>query len=276
MASEENLSKEDIEKVWHDYLVKGSMPESVNAPWYTSKRLRGFFRRIPSEPRCDSCYYPFKGLGGIAMRSFFDIKPSSMNPHLCNICEQFARKFRGGAEIDLTILFADVRGSTQLAQSMNPTDFSRLISRFFKATTSALYDTGALVEKLIGDAVTGFFTPGLSKYGHAQSALKAAQKILTSTGHGQPTEPWIPVGVGIHTGKAYVGSLDSESGPGNIVVLGDTANMGARLASAARTGEVVISQATARVAGINMSGLESRKLELKGINKPVEALVMKP
>jgi adenylate cyclase len=276
MATVGKISQEEIEKIWRAYLVDGRLPSSMYAPWYTSKRLRGFFRHIPSDPRCNICYYPFKGIGGSVMRSFFDIKPSSMNPRICNICEQFATKYKGGAEIDLTILFADVRGSTQLAQSMNPTDFSRLINRFFKTATNILYDSGAMVEKVIGDAVTGFYTPGLNKTGHAPVALKAALKILTATGHKEAEGPWIPVGVGVQTGRAYVGSVDSDSGVGEIVVLGDIANLGARLASAANAGEVLVGRATAKEAGLDGTGIETRTLVLKGFAQPVEAWVMKP
>ena len=209
------------------------------------------------------------------MRHFFGIVPSKLNPHLCNSCEQFAEEYRGGAEIELTILFADVRGSTSLAEKMKSKEFSQLINRFYNAATKILFDTGALVEKLIGDEVTGFYTPGFSGPNHARVAIEAAQAILAATGHHLPSGPWIPVGIGIHTGLAYVGSVSSDSGVTNIAVLGDTANTGARLASSAGAGEIYISQAAGVAAGLDPSGMDVRRLELKGRSEPVDVWVMR-
>jgi adenylate cyclase len=222
------------------------------------------------------CYYPFNSIGGTIMRSVFKIKPSKMNPRECNLWEQFANQYRGGTEIDLSILFADVRGSISLAERMNPTEFSHLINRFYKITTRVLSENNAQVEKMIDDAVTGFFTPGFSKADHAKTAVEAAYQIIRATGHLAASNPWIPVGIGVHTGTAYVGAVDSKAGEADIVVLGDTANTGARLASDALTGEILISQSTAQAAGLDIDGLKTRHLRLKGRRKPIDVLVLKP
>jgi adenylate cyclase len=263
-----------IEEAWHTYLTTGNLPDFVGAPWYHAKRFRRLFRQLPADPRCRLCYYPFEGIGGAMMRHIFGIFPSKLNPHLCNSCEWFAEEYHGGAEIELTILFADVRGSTHLAEKMKPREFSQLINRFYNATTKILFDTEAMVEKLIGDEVTAFYTPGFSGPHHAAVAIEAAREILEATGHHLTSGPWIPVGIGIHTGLAYVGSVSSDSGVTNIGVLGDTANTGARLASYARAGEVYISQAAAVAAGLDTSGLDMRHLELKGRSEPVEVWVL--
>jgi len=210
------------------------------------------------------------------MRGIFNIRSSKMNPGLCNICEQFASQFKGGTEIDLTIIFADVRGSTQLAEKMNPTEFSQLINRFFHVTTRILYANNALVEKMIGDAVTGFFTSGFSKGGHAKTAISAARQIIHATEPPHGSTPWVPVGIGIHTGRAYVGAVDTEASESDIVVMGDTANTGARIAAAASSSEILISQVTAREAGLDTVGLELRHLELKGRSQPVDVWVLRP
>lgn len=273
MSGEEKYSPEEVEHVWHHYLSKGKMPDYLDTPWFTSKHLRPLFRRIPAEPRCQYCYYPFAGIGGKLMRRLFEIQPSKLNPRMCNQCEEFAKKFSGGTEIELTIVFADVRGSTKLAQQMDATKFSQLIQQFYHAVTQAFYDNGALVEKMIGDAVTGIFTTGFSGSDHARVALKAAREILIATGHAPATDPWIPVGVGVHTGKAFVGSIKADSGVNDIVVLGDTANTGARLASIAKMGEIVFSQTTARLARVDASSVDIRHEELKGRNEPMEVWV---
>jgi hypothetical protein len=59
------------------------------------------------------------------------------------------RANHGGAEIECSLLFADVRGSTTLAERMSPSDFNRLMGRFFDAATSVLIDEGAMVDKFV-------------------------------------------------------------------------------------------------------------------------------
>jgi adenylate cyclase len=189
------------------------------------------------------------------------------------VCENYANQYPGGAEIELSVLFADVRGSTSMAEHMSPTDFGRLIDRFYKATTRALFRKNALVEKLIGDEVTGFFTPGFAGERHALAAVEAGQEILRATGHRDANGPWIPVGVGVHTGRAFVGAVSSEGGAADITVLGDTPNTGARITSHAGTGELLISETAAAAAGLETEGLESRSLALKGREQPVKAWV---
>jgi adenylate cyclase len=274
MVVEEKIDQAKIEEIWREYLDTGDVPEYIEAPWFSSKRLRPMFLRIPAEPRCRTCFYPFEGLGGKLMRSFFGISPSKMNPHICNLCEDFLTKFPGGVEIDLTILFADVRGSTRLAENMNPTAFSKLINQFYNVTSSILFDSDALVEKLIGDAVTAIFTPGFGGQNHAKAAIGSARKIMKATGHGSSSAPWVPLGIGIHTGRAFVGSVNSDLGVKDIAVLGDTANTGARLASIAGPGEIAISQETATAAGLDADGINIRQVELKGRQEPVEVWVL--
>jgi len=274
MAFKEIDNSEVIDKIWHAYLTTGEVPSFIDAPWYRSRQLAALYRRLPANPRCRVCHYPFKGIGGAVVRHIFGVVPSRLNPQLCNDCEQFAMKYRGGAEIELTILFADVRGSTQLAENMAPAEFSRLINRFYNAATKVLFDTHAMVEKLIGDAVTGFYTPGLAGPDHARAAVDAARQILRATGHNLPSGPWISVGIGVHTGLAYVGAINSDSGVTDIAVLGDTANIGARLASLADPGKIHISQATAQAAGLDPSGVEIRHPILKGRTEPTEVWVL--
>ena len=194
-----------------------------------------------------------------------------MNPSYCNICLNSTPV--GGTEIELSMLFADVRGSTRLAEGKSPAEFSRLINRFYGTATKALIDENALIEKLIGDEVTAFFVPGMTGPNHAAHALAASERILDETGHRDPDGPWVPVGIGMHTGVAYVGVVGSADGVTNMSVLGDVANTAARLASGAAAGEIVFSRSTAENAGIETQDFEVRRLELKGKSEVFEAFV---
>jgi adenylate cyclase len=200
--------------------------------------------------------------------------PSNKNPNLCNVCDTLARTQRGGAEIELSMLFADVRGSTALAEGMNPSEFSRLMNRFFAAANQVLVNTDAIIDKLVGDEVVGFYIPGLAGPDHARLSVRAAQELLRVTGYADPAGPWIPIGVGVHTGIAFVGSIGSEGTFTDFTALGDNANIAARLASQARPGEALISEAAYAAAGLDLGNTEQRQLELKGKSEPVGVRVL--
>jgi adenylate cyclase len=271
-ATENHPQAEDV---WRVYMTTGQMPDYAQSAWFERKFLRPLVRLLPKDPRCKVCYYPFKGFGGTLVRTFFGVVPSRMNPQLCNICERSANKYRGGTEIELSVLFADVRGSTSLAEHMSPAEFSQLIDRFYQATTRVLFNKNALVEKLIGDAVNGFFVPGFAGKNHARVAIEAGEEILSATGHGGAAEPWLPVGVGIHHGIAFVGAVTSEGGAADITVLGDTANVAARLAALAGAGEVLISETARHAAGLDHRGMEKRTMDLKGRTDPLDVWIWK-
>lgn len=258
------------EDIWRSYMTTGKVPAGVPSYWFESKFLRPIIRRMPADPRCRVCLYPFHGIGGWLARSLLDLQPSHLNPQLCNVCERFAQRHQGGAEIEASILFADVRGSTHLAERMSPLAFSELINRFYRAASHELYAHNAMIEKLIGDEVTGFFVPGFAGPDHARVAVETARAILQATGHTNPDGPWVPVGVGVHVGKAYIGSAVSAEGLADVAVLGDAVNVAARLASLAKAGEVVLSDEVRLAAGISPEGMESRHLELKGRSEPVD------
>ena len=263
----------DVELVWRTYLMAGGFPKHLHQDWFEWKIWRPLVRRLPHNPRCRICYYPFEGIGGWLSKSLLGVEPSKMNPQLCNTCERFADRFRGGTELEISMLFADVRGSTSLAEGIRPTEFSRQINRFYKAVTDVLFDTNAFVEKFIGDEVVGFYVPGFAGQDHAQVAVAAAKKILIKTGHKDSSGPWIPVGIGVHTGVAYVGSVEVAEGISDIAILGDAVNTTARLTSQAGPGEVVISEASRLAAGLEPEGMQSRQFNLKGKNEIVDAWV---
>lgn len=197
---------------------------------------------------------------------FIGRTPSSMNPSFCGLCLETAPV--GGAEIELTMLFADVRGSTTLAEGMGAAEFSDLIQRFFSASTRVLVQTNALIDRLIGDEVIALFIPGFVGDAHALTALEAAESILSATGHADSEGPWVPVGAGIHTGEAFVGKV-GEQGVTDITVLGDAANVTARLAGLAAKGEILLSESAYRAAGSPQYGFEARTLELKGRDEEI-------
>src|SRR5688572_2360800 len=91
--------------------------------------VRRFWGRLPSPPRCKFCTRPFGGPGGAVMR-LVGLGPWPKNTHYCSGCYRVLRKSHGGAEVECSLLFADVRGSTPLAESIAPREFNRLMGRF--------------------------------------------------------------------------------------------------------------------------------------------------
>jgi adenylate cyclase len=232
------------------------------------------FGLIPSNPRCKICNAPFQGPGAPLMR-LMGKRPSSKNPRFCASCELFAANNQGGAEIELTMLFIDVRGSTTLAEKMNATEFSHLMNRFYEETINVLVQMDAMIDKLVGDEVTALFIPGYAGKEHARRAVEAGQTLLRVMGYGKPDGPWVPVGVGIHTGLAWVGSIaGANKASMDFTALGDNVNIAARLASKAGPGEVLASEAACNAARIETAGLEKRNLELKGKSELVSVRVL--
>lgn len=173
----------------------------------------------------------------------------------------------------MTLLFGDVRGSTSLAEKMSPSEFSTLISRFFGVTSKVLLKSNAWVDRLVGDQVIGMYLPFYVGEDHQAKAIDAAKSLLKKTGHGSADGPWIPLGVGIHSGVAFVGAVGAEDAATDITVLGDAPNVAARLSSAAGPGEIVISNVTYSKTDLS-DDLERRTLDLKGKSEPLDIRVL--
>jgi adenylate cyclase len=237
------------------------------------RKVYRLFGMLPASPRCKLCNAPFKSWGGVLMR-LSGRDQSRYNPRYCEKCDQFEKA--GGAEVVLTMFFADVRGSTALAEGMSALDFSRLMNRFYAVASDALIHKDAMVDRLIGDEVIGLFIPGVAGPEHPRLAIEAAQDLLHVTGHASRGGPWLPVGIGIHTGPAFVGVVGgTDDKPTDFTALGDNVNITARLASAAGPGEILISEATFAAAGLELGHLERRQLELKGKSEPTGVRVIR-
>jgi adenylate cyclase len=253
----------DNEQLWRDLLTEHYSP---------TLHMRRRYRRYPGNPRCKQCLVPLGGPVHPIVRMITKKAPSRKNPRFCDTCETFAETHPGGAEIELSMLFADVRGSTTLAEQSTPAQFHHLLARFHKEASNAVIDTDGLVDRIVGDEVVGLFLPMLAD--HARQAVGAAIRLLETTGHRDEGGPWAPVGAGVHTGVAYVGSvgLGHER---DFTALGDAVNVTARLASVAAAGEVLVSEEAYRQAALDLGDTETRRLELKGKTEPIDVRVVR-
>jgi adenylate cyclase len=250
-------------------------PDTVWLEWFTTsafdvdKRLRRTFRMLPRDPRCKFCNAPFQGVGGIMVQALFGKRRSDLNPRFCNMCDEASRKFPGGSEVEMSLLFADIRGSTALSEKMSPTEYSRLIHRFYAASTKVIIEADGLVEKLAGDEVVAFWGAGFAGANYVRRTVQVAQELSRAM-----AREGIPVGIGVHFGVAYFGAMGTAEGLTDISAKGEEVNTAARLASKAGVAEIIISEQALKKAGIDGSELEPRRLELKGISEPVLVRVM--
>jgi adenylate cyclase len=255
-------TEQTLEEEWYKMLTEG---EPV------PRHIYHFLGRLPSDPRCKLCGAPFKSWGGFIMH-LLGRDQSRYNPRFCEKCKVFEHP--GGAEVPLTMLFADVRGSTSLAEQMTAREFGRLINRFYSVASHVLIQTDALVDRLMGDEAIGLYIPGFAGPDHPRRAIDAAQELLRRTGHRDKAGPWIPVGIGIHTGPAFVGVVGEEASAMDFTALGDNVNIAARLASAAGSGEILISEAAFSAAHLQSEKLERRQLELKGKTEAIGVYIL--
>ncbi|TMK16275.1 MAG: adenylate/guanylate cyclase domain-containing protein [Actinobacteria bacterium] len=260
------------EEEWHDFL-SGTHPHLQD---------KSPLRLIPSNPRCKLCKAPF-GSPGRFILARYGYQPWVKQPKICGRCFKGlgnhaqmcpsaadGQQIRGG-EVEISMLFADVRGSSKIAREMPVIDFTRLMNRFYRESSRVLIDGDAIIEKFVGDEIVGLFIPFLAGPEHAARAIGTAQELLRVTGHDSPDGPWVPLGAGVHTGTAFVGMVGSDD-MSDFTALGDPVNIAAHLASKSAIGEILVTDGAAEAAGVVADDLEHRHLSLKG--HPVDALVL--
>jgi adenylate cyclase len=230
------------------------------------------FPYLPRPPRCKFCRSPFAGLGGRVCR-VFGLSPSRKNPQLCDLCCE--KLPPGGAEVEVAVLFADVRGSTALAEELGATAYAATLNRFYATATEVLIRHEATVDKLIGDEVMAFFVPGFAGPAFRRSAVEAGRALLRALRHGGREPPWLPVGIGIESGIAFVGNVGANSQI-DFTALGDPVNTAARIRSAAGPGELLVGEGAFAAVSDTWPGLEPRDLEVKGKTQPIRVRSVPP
>jgi adenylate cyclase len=239
---------------WHRLLVDGYEP---------LKKAQRVFRRLPSDPRCKLCQNPFGGFGGKVCAAI-GRRPSRKNPNLCQFC--FDHLPPGGIEIDIGVLFADVRNSTAMGEGSSASEFASRLNRFYEAATDVLIRHDALVDKLIGDEVMGLFVPGLAGPDYRSKTARAAVELAAATSE-------LPVGVAANAGVAFVGNVGSGVVL-DFTALGDAVNVGARLQSLASSGEAVLSSDLYDLIAAEHPGARADTVQVKGRAEAVRVAVL--
>lgn len=225
--------------------------------------VRRRYRWIPSDPRCRLCLVPFGGVGKL-----LGIKPSAKNPEFCTDCIDAAPI--GVHDREVGVLFADIRGFTARAEKTPPGEVAQGLTRFYALASRTLTEDDALIE-LVGDQVMALYLPDFPSLGErtAEVMIAAAQRLIRELGR-QGAGEVMPVGVGLHIGIASVGNV-AKGKSKDFTAVGDVVNTAARLQTAARAGQIVVSDETYARAGRGRPQAEPVSLELKGKSEPVRA-----
>jgi class 3 adenylate cyclase/tetratricopeptide (TPR) repeat protein len=179
-----------------------------------------------------------------------------------------------GAEVrkTVTVLFADVVGSTSRGEQTDPESTRRMLSRYFDATKQVIERHGGTVEKFIGDAVMAVFGIPTLHEDDAIRAVRAASEMrfaveLLNQELASANWPPISLRTGVNTGEVVAG----EGASGHTLVTGDAVNVAARLEQAAGPGEVLLGATTYRLVRDGVEAEPMLGLELKGKAEPVKA-----
>lgn len=248
-----------VDAEWREILENGHRPLAVS---------RHVWRHVPSAPRCKVCANPFGGIGGRVAR-LAGYSPSRKNPNLCNRCCDALPP--GGAEVDIGVLFADVRGSSAIGQRTDASAYAALLNRFYAVATDALLRHDALIDKLIGDEAMALFIPGVAGPDYRRKAVRAAAAVLRGVGYGSAEGPWLDVGVGVNAGTAYVGNVGTAVV--DFTALGDCVNLAAHLQEAARGGEIVVAAGVHDGLDSVLPGAVPRTLQLRGHEAAIDVVV---
>jgi adenylate cyclase len=256
-------------------------PASANDMWRgmldgtdpSLKKMRGGWHRLPGPPRCKVCGAPFNGVGGFVSRVMRHKHNLPGNPLLCNLCFGALIKFPGGAEIDLSVLFADIRDSTGLAEKVGAARFRQLLQSYYAKATAAIEASDGIVDKLLGDGVMALFIPVIAGENHRLRAIEAGRRVIRAVETSDLPAAGVRVGAGVQSGTAFVGVLGSGDQL-DFSALGDVVNTAARLGSIARPAELLVAADVWRSAGLAAVAGEQRDLDIAGRRAKLETIAL--
>lgn len=184
-----------------------------------------------------------------------------------------------GEEHQIAILFLDMRGFTARTSGQLPYDVVFLLNRFFDAIVPAITRAGGRVDKYLGDGLLAVFEASNSHHS-ALAALKAARDISIAlekfnTALASENEAAVRIGMGLHLGDLVIGEIGS-AGNAPRTIIGDTVNAASRLEGASKDHgvELMVSEAVLMSAGCEISDLDLRDLQLRGVATPLRALAI--
>jgi adenylate cyclase len=185
-----------------------------------------------------------------------------------------------GQEREIAVMFCDLRGFTSLTEKRLPFDTVFLLNRYFEAVGLAVEDAGGYMDKFVGDGALALFglsaDPGTASRQAVDAALRVHAGVaeLNATYASELDRP-LQIAISLHAGPAVVGEMGY--GPAmSLTAVGDTINTASRLEGLAkdREAELVISEDLARLAGLDLAGVEQQTLTVRGRSQPITAWIL--
>lgn len=179
----------------------------------------------------------------------------------------------GGKYATVSVLFADIRGFTQLAENADPADIVSLLNHYFSSMSEIIFEYGGTLGEYIGDEIMAYFGAPRACADHVKRAVSVAVKMKQKMRRirqewERTSRPLFDIGIGIATGNVIAGNIGSEKQM-KYTIIGSTVNLASRLCARAKAGQILISpDPTLRK---SMSNLQFREtVYLKGLSSPIE------
>jgi class 3 adenylate cyclase/DNA-binding NarL/FixJ family response regulator len=248
----------------------GTTPEAVD------RRVTELFRRMAGDGGGGSMVDEFKRMHAAVVeqaasrRTLASFVPQQLADRLATHPDTAIEP----QEVEVSVLFSDIRGFSTLAERMSARDIAAVVGRHLSAMAEVVAEHGGTIDKFQGDAVMAVFGAPDPLPGHAERALRCAismqarQRELNADGWGVEGLPELGVGIGVNTGSVIAGTVGG-GGRLEYTVVGDAVNIASRLQSEAGAGEIVATDATISAApAIECEPVGSR--HVKGREEPVQ------
>jgi len=220
----------------------------------------------PEHKFCGQCGLP---LDPPSLRESAAPKPDMVNPQTPGTVRTLPGEMK-----QVTVLFCDIVNSTPLTERLGPEGMRDLVSSFLESSLAEVRRYGGTAPQFTGDGFMALFGAPLTHEDHVRRALLAALAIRRTLREGDatadPQRSELTVRVGIHTGPVVFGPI-TENLPMDYTVIGDTANVAARLEQAAEPGTILVSEATRLLAQDYARVEPVGPLILKGKAEPIPA-----
>lgn len=185
-------------------------------------------------------------------------------------------RYMHGREIDIAVMFADLRGFTKLSESKLPFDVVFMLNQYFQSMGTAIEESGGYIDKFIGDGIMALFGTGKESGNGPDQALAAAREMsvrLKKMNDHLKNDLSAPLrlGIGIHYGPAIVGTMGHGAAT-QVTAIGDTVNTAARLEALTKEQgvQLLVSVALEQATTMDLSGFEQVELGVRGRSQSIQ------
>jgi len=179
----------------------------------------------------------------------------------------------GGRKEVVTVLFADIRGFTGMAENLEPQEVVHQLNEYLQTMTPIIFANHGTIDKFVGDEIMAYFGAPVYPEEHAWRAVKTAIEMQAALEElrrkwRQARRPDIRIGIGVNTGAVVMGNIGSSQYM-DFTLIGDAVNVASRLCSIAEPGEVLVGASTLHQVADRVSVVRSRETTIKGRVHPV-------